>query len=179
MKFLLLATVTYTIFSLHASIARDLAISRFVPHLILAGLAVMTVRRTLQESLVLAAVWGLLADCLSEGRLGPGIVSFAMFALILNRLPAPRQTIVPWKLASVSIPLVWCVLLGDQFLHNLADGRTNDWLAVAIQAAGSAIYTGLVVLAAAYGLEVVAPAPTQNIVSSAPSVSNHWRMLTE
>lgn len=179
MKLLIIATCTYAIFVLHAAFARDLAISGIAPHLILAGLVVISVRVGAAQGMLLAAVWGLLADCLTEGRLGPHVVCFAIVVGILHRNRNQRRSSDSWKLAALSIPMVWGVLLAVQFWHSLAEGRTRDFTAVAIHAAGSAVYTGLVVAGAAYALRHVAPASADRTDPSSPSVSNKWRMLTE
>jgi rod shape-determining protein MreD len=178
MNLLIFITVTYTMFALQASLARDVAIFGFTPHLILAGLAVMTVRSACAQAMLQAAAWGLLADCVTEGRLGPQMVSFTIFAVMLQRTANRRSINVPWKLAASSIPLCWGALLADQLWRALADARPIDYVALTVQAAGSAIYTGLIALGAAYILRFCAPASTESTIPSAPCVSNKWRMLT-
>jgi rod shape-determining protein MreD len=179
MKLLILTTVTYTIFVLQASLAREVAIFGITPHLVLAGLALMTVHSARAQAVLQAAVWGLLADCVTEGRLGPQMVCFTIFAVILQHTANRRWINVPWKLAASSIPLVSGALLVDQLSRALVGGRAIDYLALAIQAVGSAVYTGLIVLGAAYTLRYMAPASTERTAPSAPCVSNKWRMLTE
>ena len=77
------------------------------------------------------------------------------------------------------MPLVACALLVSPFWHCLAGGRTLDVVALAINAAGSALYTAIVVFVVSYVIRLVVPGTAERSTAASPSVSNNWRMLTE
>ncbi|HEY3968397.1 MAG TPA: rod shape-determining protein MreD [Planctomycetaceae bacterium] len=179
MKFVLIAACTYAICALHSAIAHDLAIAGIAPHLILAGLVVIVVRVGQAQGVLLAAVWGVLADCLSEGRLGPQIVCYAIATLILRYAANQSRINSTWSLAALSLPLIGSVLLINQVCRSFADGRSIDFVPLAIHSAGSALYTGVIVMGAAYVIRLFASDVTERSATASHSVSNQWRMLTE
>jgi rod shape-determining protein MreD len=177
-KLLIISICTYTIFVLHTSLTRDLAIAGIAPHLVLAGLAVMTTRVERVQAVWLAAAWGLLADCLAEGRLGSSMVCFTIFAVFVQPASHPGRTGFAWKLGALSIPVGWGLLLADQLWRGLGRELKIDIGALAIQAAGTSIYTGLIIAGAAFALQILSPVSTESEISSTRTVSNQWRMLT-
>lgn len=179
MKHIILVVCIYSIVVLHSALARDLAVSGFAPHLILAGLVVITVHVSRAQGIFLAALLGLTADCLAEGRLGLNLIGWVIAAAILQRAASPRGVPVPWKLAASSMPLVWGLLFGGQWLGSLADGRNIALAVLAIQSAGAALYTALIVAVAAYAVRMLVPVATEHAAPAGPTVSNTWRMLTE
>lgn len=179
MKPFLIAICTYAIFVLHSALARDLAISGITPHIILAGLIVMSARVGAPQGVLLAAGWGLLADCLAEGRLGPAMICYVFVAISLHRGTRRWKTSAPWKYAALSIPLIWGSLIACEFLRGFPTGRFPDLAAVAFHAAGCAVYTGLLAAAADRAIRFAMPGLKAELPPSAPAVSNKWRMLTE
>ncbi len=179
MKFVLVAACTYAIFVLHSALAHDLTIAGIAPHLVLAGLVVIVVRVGHVQGMLLAATWGALADCISEGRLGPNIVCYAIATLILHRTANQSRINSTWSLAALSLPLIGSVLLIGQFWRSFADGRTIDFARLAVNSAGSAVYTSIIVAGAAYVLRLIVSGSTERPDPASPSVSNRWRMLTE
>lgn len=179
MKPLLLIACTYTIFVLHSALARDLAIAGFAPHLILAGLIVMTVRVSRAQGVLLAASMGLLADCLTEGPLGPNLICCTLVSAVLPQVASKWRDRIPLKLAVTSIPLIGCALLVSPVWHSFAGGRTIDVVVLAINATGSALYTAMLVCVVAWAVQFIVPGATERSTPSSPSVSNNWRMLTE
>jgi rod shape-determining protein MreD len=179
MKIILLAALTYTIFALQASIARDLTLAGFAPNFVLAALILLTTRITRAGGIWLAATWGLLADCLGDGRLGPHIACFILCILLLQCAKSRRWSDAPWKLTMISLPLVAGTLLAELLLHSLADRRGIDVLAIAIHSTGTSLYTAFLVATVAFLWQQFSPAPVDRSESGPSSVSNSWRMLTE
>ncbi|MBI3865961.1 MAG: hypothetical protein HY290_29140 [Planctomycetia bacterium] len=179
MKYLTLCICTYTVFVLHTSLARDLAIAGFAPHLVLAGLAIVALRTSGNDTLFFAAVWGFLADCLSEGRLGPGIIFYSLAALILRQAATGWKVKMPWAYAALVAPVCWGAIVGNQILRSFADGMATDFALAALRASGSAVYTAAIVAAATAAWRRIAGHNPEAINTGTLPVSNHWRMLTE
>jgi hypothetical protein len=60
-----------------------------------------------------------------------------------------------------------------------ADGRILDLVTLAIPAAGSAIYTGVLVAVISLATSLVGRDLADDATAAVPAVSNRWRMLTE
>jgi len=73
---------------------------------------------------------------------------------------------------------VWSAVAASASIRMLADRRTLDLATLAIPAAGSAIYTGILVAVISLAASLVARHPTDD-ATAVPAVSNRWRMLTE
>src|SRR5262249_5596826 len=150
MKWLSISGWTYLIFVLHAGFARDVAIGACAPHLILAGLFLMVVRLNSRDGIALAAAWGFLSDCLVEGRLGADVVVFVVAAGAVRQLSGRWSLRAAWRAGAISTGVVWGAVVASTANRMLADGllahgRTLDLATLAIPAAGSAIYTGVLV----------------------------------
>jgi rod shape-determining protein MreD len=188
MKWLWIIAATYLVFVLHAGFACEMAIGGCAPHLVLAGLVLMVLRLNGRDGIALAAAWGFLSDCLVEGRLGADVVAFVLAACAVRQLSVRWNLRVAWRAGAISIGLVWGAIvagtairvLADGMLADgmLADGRTLDLGTLAMSAAGSAIYTGVLVAVISLAASLVGRDRTEN-ATALPAVSNRWRMLTE
>src|SRR5260370_22628206 len=145
MKWFWIIAWTYLIFVLQSSVARELVIGGCTPHLVLAGLILMAVRASTRNGLLLAALWGLLSDCLSDARLGADIIGFVLAALVVQWGSIRLGLSSPWRLGGLSSVLVWCAIVLSVGLRMHADGRIVSLSACYITALGSALYTGAVV----------------------------------
>src|SRR5262249_24042348 len=179
MKWLWIVGWTYLIFVLHSGFAREVAIAGCTPNLILAGLVLMILRTTGHGAVAVAAVWGLLSDCLIEGRLGADVVSFLLTACAVRQLSVHWNLRSPWRAGAISIVLVWVELVASSNFRVLADGRTPDPAALALSAAGAAVYTGLLVAILSLAARLVWCDPSDDDAAAVRAVSNKWRMLTE
>ena len=139
----------------------------------------MTCRIAGRQGLLAAALWGLLADCLTDGRLGAGVVYFSLSTWVLKRFTGRRNSSVPWRVAVMSVPLIWAAIVGMAVLRGLSDGRPSDLRGLCVHAAGSAVYTGMVIAAAEFAIGFVRGSSTADAGIAAPTVSNKWKMLTE
>ena len=122
MKFLLLIAITYVLLVLQVSVAKDVAIGRAVPHLMLAGLVICAQRLRRLPSLGLAAGWGLLTDCLGGGLLGPQLVVCVLLAEILAVLARRPAGVRWWQAALVTIPGVCLAQVGSPWVARLVEG---------------------------------------------------------
>ena len=169
---------TYLIFVLQSSVAQGLSIGGCAPHLAPAGLILMAVRVSGRQGLLLAALWGLLSDCLSDARLGADIIGFVLTALVVQWCGMRVGQSSPWRLGGLSAVLIWCVSVLSAGLRMHADGRVASLWASSVTALGSALYTGAVVGIASLAARSAGRSTTSES-AAVPSVSNKWRMLTE
>jgi rod shape-determining protein MreD len=170
---------TYVVFVLQSTIASSLAVAGFAPNLVLAGLVVMSGHLSRRHGLLAAALWGFLADSLTEGRLGAGILGFSLSAWAIQTCSAGQNGGVHWKLAVLSVPLVWGNIVGMAVLRSLSDGSPFDLRGLCIHAAGSAFYTAGIIAVVQMAHRFVRGSSSSAEPISAPTVSNKWRMLTE
>lgn len=178
MKFISIAIWTYLLFVLQTGLARDLTIAGCVPNLILAGLFVILIRIGGQSGLLMAGGWGLLSDMLTDGRLGPDVVCFAVAASLVQHVHARWNLSSPWKLGILSSVLAGAVIVGSASLRMLADGISPDWPALGIYAVGSALYAGILVAAVSLAVRLVLGQSAEVAAAESRTVSNQWRMLT-
>ena len=170
---------TYFVFALHSSVATRLTIAGYTPHLVLAGWMLMAQRMTPRHGLLAAVLWGLLTDCLTNGRLGAGIVCFTLSTWVLQRCLGRRDNSFLLRLTVLSAPLIWADIVGMAVLRGLSDGHSIDLRAQCVQAAGSAIYTGIIVSAAEFVIRYLRGNGTRDARLAVPTVSNRWKMLTD
>ncbi len=178
MRWISICAWTYLMFVLQSSIAQGLSIGGCAPHLALAGLILMAVRVSGRSGLLLAALWGLLSDCLSDARLGADVIGFVLVTLVAQWGSIRLGLNSPWRLGGLSVVLVWCVSVLSTGLRMHADGRVASLSACCLTALGSALYTGAVVGIASHAACFIGRSKTSDS-TAAPSVSNKWRMLTE
>jgi len=169
---------TYLVFVLHAGFARELQIGKCTPHLALAGLIPLAVRASGRRGIVVAAVWGLLSDCLSDGRLGTDVIVFVLAACCTRRAGARWNLIAPWRTGVFSAVTAWGALVACASLRLLSAGGSPPFTALGLQAAGSAVYTGLLAALVALTARIVWRSTDGDESAPAPQVSNKWRMLS-
>jgi rod shape-determining protein MreD len=179
MKWLRFIGWTYLVFVLHSGFAREMAIGGCAPHLILAGLVLMILRTTGREAVALAAVWGLLSDCLVDGRLGADVLSFVLAAFALRQSSMRWNLRSPWRSGAISVVIVWGEFVASGSFRMLAEGQSPDFAALALSGPGPAVYTGLLVAGISLSARYVWGNPIDDDAAAVPAVSNKWRMLTE
>jgi rod shape-determining protein MreD len=179
MRWLKFTLWTYLVFVLHSAFSTILTVAGYTPNLLLAGLVVITCRIAGRQGLLAAALWGLLADCLTESRLGAGMVCFSLAAYLLQGGSMRWNGRIPWRIAAFSLPLTWAAMVGMAVLRAQTDGRPSDHYGLCIHAAGSAIYTAVVIVAAEIAVRLIRGSSTAGATIAAPTVSNRWKMLTE
>jgi rod shape-determining protein MreD len=165
--------------TLHSTLAASLAVAGFSPHLLLAGLSLLASRTTTRQSLFAGALWGLLADCLTDGRLGAGLICFSLSTWFLQRCRGQSYRGRFWKLAIWSVPVIFADMVATAALRIVFDIRPVDWQGLCIHAAGSAVYSGILVGIAELAIRLVRGKTSENSEGTAPTVSNKWRMLTD
>ena len=178
MQWIWICAWTYLMFVLQSSMAHGLSIGGCAPHLVLAGLILMAVRLSGRNGLLLAALWGLLSDCLSDARLGADVIGFVLVTLVAQWGDVRLGLRSPWRLGGLSVVLVWSASVLSNGLRMHADGRLASFRSFCITALGSALYTGAIVGIASLVARFIDRKATSDS-AAAPAVSNKWRMLTE
>jgi len=179
MNWLWIIVWTYAVFVAHSGFARDLAICGCTPNLVLAGLVLMTVRTGGRQGLFLAAGWGLLLDGLGEGRLGVNFVALSLAALAVQQVQARWPSNADWRLGLLASVVVAIEFVASTSLRMLVGGQSPDLRLIVVHAAGTAVYSGVVVAALSFAAQMVSRQPAESSEAAAPTVSNKWRMLTE
>jgi rod shape-determining protein MreD len=178
MQWLWIVAWTYLIFVLQSSVARELAMGGCAPHLALAGLTLMAARVSGRRGLLLAGSWGLISDCLSDERMGAGVIGFVLAALVVQQGGIRLDLSSPWRLGALSAAVVWCSIACSAWLRIEAHGRPDSLSSYCLAALGSALYTGALVGVASLARRFMGRQTTRDS-AAAPAVSNKWRMLTE
>lgn len=178
MKWLTLILWTYLVFVVQSSFAWKLAIAGCSPHLMLAGLIVTTLHFSMRQAVLMGASWGLISDCLNDGRLGADVASFALTALAVHSVLVRKNPGSQVRLVALTGILVWSTIIGSAGLRNVHDVQGSALAALCGRAAGSAIYTAALVALVSLGGVIVRRPPLADAVPPAPSASNRWRMLT-
>jgi len=179
MRWLWILAWTYLVFTVQTAFASSLAIGGCAPHLVLAGVVLMTRRVPERTGLVVAGVWGLLSDCLTDGRLGPDVVAFVLAAALMSRLSDRWNLKSPGISAAAGVAIVWVALVISAALRMVPDGRIHALATLAGHAARSAIWTGALVAIATLAARLVLRSPAESDPAATPPMSNKWRMLTE
>ena len=179
MRWLWIFAWTYLVFAVQTAFAGSLAIAGCAPHLVLAGVVLMTRRVPERAGLVVAAGWGLLSDCLTDGRLGPEIVAFVVAAALMSRLSGRWNLKSPGFSAAAGVAIVWVALVISAGLRMVPDGRIHALATLAGHAARSAIWTGALVAIATLAARLIISTPAESDPAATPAMSNKWRMLTE
>src|SRR5437016_1278073 len=123
MKWLTLVLWTYLIFVVQSSFASKLAIAGCSPHLVLAGLIATILHFSARQAVLAGACWGLISDCLGDGRLGVDIAGFALTALIVHSVLVRKNLDSRVRLATVTAILVWATIIGSASLRSVGDDR--------------------------------------------------------
>ena len=141
---LLISLSTYLVFVLDSSLAPVMKIGDYRPHFTLAALVILPTRLGGAAAVLVAAFWGLLADCLADTRLGPNLACFALCAFALGHVQArrARPSFLRWGTASFAVTFVG--LVASNGLRTLGSLRMADFGSLTACAAGSALYTSLV-----------------------------------
>lgn len=179
MTWLKLTLGTYIALTLHSTMAASLAIAGFTPHLVLAGLSLLAARAAPRQALFTGALWGILADCLADGRLGAGMICFSLSTWVLQRCTGGPNRGPSWKLAIWSVPVIFADIVAMAALRTHFDVHPVDWQGLCLYAARSAVFTGILIAIAEFAINLVRGRSIVDPTIAAPTVSNKWRMLTD
>lgn len=178
MKWLILVLWTYVAFVVQSSFASKLAIAGCAPHFVLAGLILAILHFSASQAVLLAACWGLISDCLSNGRLGVDVACFAVSALAIQSLLARKHLGSQARLAALTGFLVLANVIGSAGLRSVSDVDGPAFAALCGRAAGSAAYTAALIALVSFSGMVFRRPSLADTAAGGPSVSNRWRMLT-
>jgi hypothetical protein len=179
MRWIWILVWTYLIFVLHTGVGRLMAVAGGAPHLALAGMVLMTLRISGREGLVLAAGWGFISDCLTEGRLGPDVMTFVLAGSVIRKLSCRWNLNSPGIAGAASGAIVWGALVIAAGLRIFPDGKLPDLWVPVWHAAGSGIFTGVLVAVVTPAVRYIVPTPAGIGPAPGPDMANKWRMLTE
>ena len=176
---LLLLPWTYAVFVLHTALGAELAVWNVGPPLTVTSLLVTVGMLDDDRAIILAAIWGLLADTLSVGPLGIELIAFPIAAMLL------RYGRRSFSMTSSTIgALLVGLLVGAETgaaaaVRELCSTQATHWPLVGMHAAVSCVYAlplAFVMLWCCQRLRRVSA--WRRAPASAADVSNSWRMLT-
>jgi rod shape-determining protein MreD len=179
MKLLLTLIATYLVFVLQTSLADVWSIAGCVPNLPLAGVIVMAGLGSGRRRIVTAAAWGLIADCLADGRLGPALIGFSLCFLVIERCHLRWGLGSPVRLIAISVPLVLLESTVTSALRVTLERRPLDLGRLGFLALGSTAWTVAVIAGLTIIVTIASNRSRDRSVPGAPALSNKWRMLTE
>jgi rod shape-determining protein MreD len=142
-------------------------------------MVLMTVRTGGRQHVFFAAGWGLLLDCLGEGRMGVNLVALTLAALAVQSFQAQWPLNSLWRAGVVAAIVVGIEFGVSTVLLILAAGLGPDLRMIVTHAAGSALYSGIVIAVLLRASQMVLRQPSLTAGGIVPTVSNNWRMLTE
>lgn len=168
----------YAAFVVQTAMLPRLRLGAWTPQVVVWAVVMATGTVAPRASIAIAALCGLVADCLSPGTIGPGVIGMGMTAFVA--LHARR-------LGTMQSPLVWPCMVG--LLAWFAPVASTLARQVLAQEAvfwshklSASIFPALSTAACAF----VATLPAALLRRASPStgghdsqVANHWRMLTE
>jgi len=175
----LLLPWTYAVFVLHTAVGAELAVWNVGPPLIVTALLVTVGLLKDDRAILLAAVWGFLADALSAGPLGVELVTFPLATLLLlywRRVFTVKSSVVGALLVGLLAGAETGVATA---IRELSSTQVTHWPLVGMQAAISLLYAlplAFVMLWCCQRLRSVSV--WREVPASAANVSNSWRMLT-
>ncbi len=170
---------TYLVFVLQSAFASHLAIAGYAPQLVIAGLVLIVAHIAGRQGIFLAAIWGLISDCQTDGRIGLHLCCFVSLMFVTQQMHAWWKSSSPVKPGALAATFVFAHGIASVCFVRLLDGQPPEVSVVCVQAAGSALFTGLFVSGAVLAARFVVPRTPADVVGAAPTVSNKWHMLTE
>jgi rod shape-determining protein MreD len=180
MKVIGLTLWTYAAFALHAGLGSDVAYGPSRVHVPWLLLIPTVIRLTERDGLLVAAAWGLLADCLTSSPLGIELIGFTVAATVIQRL---RRLNAPRSLFATAL-LTAGVVSAEVFA---ADASRLTLAGIPIDAAELAVRslaTGTATAGAGFVIGCMTRlvwrrrANTNDARSGTNVVTNRWRMLT-
>jgi rod shape-determining protein MreD len=180
MKVICLTLWTYASFSLHAGLGGDLTYGPFRIHVLWLLLIPTLIRLGERDGLLLAAVWGLLADCLTSSPLGIDCVGFTLAATAIQRLRRLNEIRSLFATALLAAGVVSAEAAAAAAMRFALAGVSID----AADLATRALATGAATALAGFVIGCLTrliwrQRPSVNDTrSDANVVTNRWRMLT-
>lgn len=180
MKAIGLILWTYAVFSLHAGLGDSVGYGSHHVHVLWLALMPTVMRLGEREGLVLAATWGLLADCLTSSPLGIDLVGFTVTATVIQRLRRLNEFRSLFTTALLMATVVFCEVAFADGLRLALAGVTSDVTNLAIHSLTIGATTSLLgfVFACAIRLIWRPQITTSDERSNTHVVTNRWRMLT-
>lgn len=169
---------SYVAIVAETSIAPLLGWGALTPRPVLAALVCIVWRANGRAGLLLAAVWGLIADGLSTGPLGVDVILFVVAAAVVQtlRVRLPSRSLVIGFFAGV---MAFLVPIAGTSVRLAVENQTIDWERMCIAAAGTACSTGLLATTLVFAWHVLFGRDANVDHESIAHVSNRWKMLTE
>ena len=174
-----LCVLVYAALVIETSCAPHMAIGTAAPAF--AALAILTVALALEgwAAVAGAAVAGLLADCLSDHRLGAGMLAGAVLAYFLQRLRGEQMRGSAYLFTGLAFLVVFGFSLSEMFVESVSAGIFPEPAAVLKHPAGTACYSALI----AFCVLVVWNALRNVLSAGRPNANegftNRWKMLTD
>ena len=179
MKYLWLLVLLYCALIAQSSVAPAIAIGASVPDFLLMLLVAVVVLLDGWPVIVWAAGIGLAADCLAPDRLGIGVVTATVAALVAQRLRGERGAGSAVSITLATFLIVLTVSLTACLTQAALSNRPADLKTVALFASGSAVYSAAVSLALiAIGRTAKRLLPRSE-TDAAGEFVNRWKMLTD
>ncbi|MFN0054256.1 MAG: rod shape-determining protein MreD [Planctomycetales bacterium] len=140
--------LTYVAFVLQSSLVPRLGWGAAAPHLVLAGLVWMVWRSEARQGGIGAAVWGLLADALSGGPVGGGVVVFVLTAWGLQEVRARWRRMTWYQPGVLTGVVVLCVPVAINLLRLASQSEPVEVSKLIIQEVPAVISTALLAILA-------------------------------
>jgi rod shape-determining protein MreD len=179
MRSLIWISLTYAVFVLQTALAPEIALRGIPPQFVLGALVLLLPRVSRNEGLWLAATWGMLSDCLTSGRVGPGIATCVLMAAIITRICPSAWMLTSTGSALLAIPLLALLEFGLEVVRLSLASKSVPWNQIAIGTLGTALYTAVLIAVGNAFLNWAKRATRRPGRSADSPVMNSWRMLTE
>ena len=179
LKYFGLCVLVYAALVLETSCAPHMAIGTAAPAF--AALAMLTVALSFEgwAAIAAAAIVGLLADCLSDHRLGVGMLAAAVLAYFLQRLRGEQMPSSAFLFAGWGFLTVFGFSLAEMIVESVSAGIVPTPSSLFIQSAGTASYSALI----AFCMMVFWNALRSLLPAGRPGanegITNRWKMLTD
>lgn len=168
----------YAALVVQTSVLPRLCLGAWTPHVAVWAVVMATAIVTPRASIAIAALCGLVADCLSPDTLGPGMIVMGMTAFIAQhacRL-GTMQSSLAWP--CVIGLLAWFAPVASTLARQVLAQETIFWS----HELSAAVFPALSTTACAFVATLLAALFRRASPSTGghdSQVANHWRMLTE
>ena len=180
MKVVWLTSWTYAVFALHAGLGDSVGCGSFHVHGLWLALVPTVMRLGEREGLLLAATWGLLADCLTSSPLGIDLVGFTVATTAIQRLRRLNEFRSLFARALLTATVVFAEVAVADGLRLMLAGVTSDVTNLAVHSLSTGATTAAVgfVIGCAIRLMWRPQTTMSDERSRSRVVTNRWRMLT-
>lgn len=176
MRAAVLLLLTYAGFVFDTSVGPGFGWRILIPHLVPAVLVCCVWNLESRAGLALAALTGLVVDGLGSDRLGIGPIVFVVVAWGVQSIRARRPTLSTLGAAGLTGAAAFGIAILLAGARGLAGPASFDMMRGLKQAAGAAPGTALAVALLLFAVRSISRPGVRE--TSAPHVSNRWKMLT-